>query len=74
VEDQGKGIAPQEVENIFQPFYRTEETRFESGFGLGLSLANRIIKLHKGYITVQSQLGKGSTFTIILPIASAATK
>lgn len=71
VEDEGKGIAPGEIENIFQPFYRTEETKFEPGFGLGLSLANRIIKLHKGYITVRSVSGKGTTFTIILPIASA---
>lgn len=67
VKDNGKGIPRQELENIFQPFYRVEESRSEGGFGLGLSLAERIIKLHKGSIAVQSETGKGTLFTILLP-------
>jgi two-component system, OmpR family, sensor histidine kinase ArlS len=69
VEDKGKGIESSEIDKIFQPFYRVGETRAEVGFGLGLSLANRIIKIHKGTISVSSQPGKGTTFVIQLPSA-----
>lgn len=67
--DQGIGINEKELGNIFQPFYRAGESASIKGFGLGLSLANRIIKLHKGTIAVRSTLGQGSTFTIELPAA-----
>jgi two-component system sensor histidine kinase ArlS len=70
VSDQGMGIPKDELENIFQPFYRVEEHRTAGGFGLGLSLAQRIIKLHKGSIDVQSEPGMGTIFTIRLPSAS----
>jgi two-component system, OmpR family, sensor histidine kinase ArlS len=69
VEDKGKGIESSEIDKIFQPFYRVGETRAEVGFGLGLSLANRIIKIHKGTISVSSQPGRGTTFVIQLPSA-----
>jgi len=69
VEDKGRGIAQDEWENIFQPFYRTDDSHSLPGFGLGLSLAMRIIKLHKGWITVDSVPGEGSTFFIKLPNA-----
>jgi two-component system, OmpR family, sensor histidine kinase ArlS len=69
IEDKGKGIEEVEWEKIFQPFYRSDEDHSIPGFGLGLSLARRIIKLHKGWITVDSVLGKGSVFTIKLPSA-----
>lgn len=69
VEDKGKGIGEKEWENIFQPFYRADESHSIPGFGLGLSLATRIIKLHKGWITVDSVLGQGSTFLIRIPNA-----
>ena len=69
VEDKGKGIGESEWENIFQPFYRTDEGHSIPGFGLGLSLAMRIIKLHKGRISVDSILGQGSVFLICLPNA-----
>lgn len=69
VEDKGRGIGEEEWENIFQPFYRTDEGHAIPGFGLGLSLARRIIKLHKGWITVDSVLGQGSVFLIRLPTA-----
>ena len=67
--DEGPGIPDSELENIFQPFYRIEETRSIAGFGLGLSLASRIIKLHKGDIKVESTPGIGTTFELHLPVA-----
>ena len=69
VEDDGKGIPENELPNIFQPFYRTEDSRPIIGFGLGLPLVNRIVKLHKGHIKVRSVVGKGTTFLIQLPMA-----
>lgn len=71
VSDHGVGIAEEELERIFQPFYRVEESRTAKGFGLGLSLASRIVKLHKGTIEVSSDRNKGSLFTISLPAAPA---
>jgi len=69
VEDKGKGIEKEEWERIFQPFYRTDEAHAMPGFGLGLSLARRIIKLHKGWVSVDSVIGTGSTFLIQFPSA-----
>jgi two-component system sensor histidine kinase ArlS len=71
VEDKGRGISPEEREKIFQPFYRTEEGHSIPGFGLGLSLSRRILQLHKGWISVEPAVGKGSVFYIRLPMASA---
>ncbi|MEP7108450.1 MAG: HAMP domain-containing sensor histidine kinase [Ferruginibacter sp.] len=73
IEDEGKGINEMELQNIFQPFYRAENSHHITGFGLGLSLASRFIKLHKGEISVQSLVNKGTTFTIILPIARSSS-
>jgi len=69
VEDEGKGIPENELQNIFQPFHRAEDSRSIVGFGMRLPLVNRIIKLHKGHIKVNSVVGKGTTFNIQLPIA-----
>ncbi len=69
VQDKGIGIPEAELAHIFQPFYRVNDDRIKEGFGLGLSLASRIIKLHNGKIKVSSKLGDGSLFTIRLPIA-----
>jgi two-component system sensor histidine kinase ArlS len=71
VTDQGKGINQSDLNSIFQPFYRAPEISTGHGFGLGLSLTDRIIKLHKGRIDVHSVSGKGTRFTIILPHARA---
>jgi len=70
IKDKGLGIPESEIENIFQPFYRLNENKSESGFGLGLSMAERIIKLHNGRISVTSKLSEGTNFTIILPSAT----
>jgi len=69
ISDDGKGIEESELKNIFQPFYRSDDDSAVKGFGLGLSLANRIIKLHKGYINVASTVNKGSSFIVYLPTA-----
>ena len=67
VMNKGDIIAEEEIENIFQPFYRSTNVGQAKGFGLGLALAKRIISLHKGQIEVQSDLINGTTFTITLP-------
>jgi len=69
VKDSGIGISKKDSLLIFKDFHRVEQgltSNFE-GVGLGLTLSKRIIELHKGEITVQSELNKGSTFTILLP-------
>jgi two-component system sensor histidine kinase ArlS len=67
VVNQGNVIPEEELPQIFQPFYRGSGTGKARGFGLGLSLAQRIIALHKGTILVQSDPERGTCFTIELP-------
>jgi len=68
VSDSGIGIKPKDQEKLFQRFYRVENKNI-SGFGIGLYLASEIIQRHKGKIWVESEEGKGSTFSFSLPIA-----
>ncbi|MCU1227682.1 MAG: diguanylate cyclase protein [Acidobacteria bacterium] len=70
VADQGIGIAPDELQRIFDEFYQTEEGRRSrrGGTGLGLSLTRNFVELHHGRIEVQSTPGKGSCFTMYLPV------
>lgn len=68
VEDSGPGIAAEEISLIFEPFYRGQNVRNISGAGLGLAIAARSIARHGGSLTVQSQEGQGSRFTITLPL------
>jgi two-component system sensor histidine kinase PilS (NtrC family) len=63
IADSGQGIPPEEKEKIFEPFFTTKE----GGTGLGLSIVHKIIENHNGVIKVESDVGKGSTFTIFLP-------
>ncbi len=74
IHNSGKGIPEQEIANIFQPFYRVDESLATKGFGLGLPLAYRIIKLHQGTISVDSAALKETSFTIILPQAASFKK
>ncbi|AUG06111.1 ATP-binding protein [Pseudomonas sp. S09G 359] len=66
VTDNGCGIAPDSVQKIFDPFFTTKPVG--EGTGLGLSLSYGIVKKHRGAITVGSELGKGTTFRVVLPI------
>jgi two-component system NtrC family sensor kinase len=65
VSDNGKGIPADHLTRIFEPFYTTKAPG--RGTGLGLSVSHRIVKQHGGHIRVESQLGQGSAFTVILP-------
>ncbi|WP_343901086.1 sensor histidine kinase [Arthrobacter rhombi] len=69
VTDQGPGIAPEEQERIFERFYRVDaaRTRQTGGTGLGLSIVKHVISNHGGEITLWSQPGQGSTFTVRMP-------
>lgn len=67
VSSKGKPIAKEEMEKIFQPFYRSATAEGKSGFGLGLALAKRIIGLHKGMLSVASDGMNETTFTIAIP-------
>lgn len=66
VSDSGKGIPPQNLESIFEPYFTTKE--LGEGTGMGLAMAKGIVESYGGEITVQSNIGKGSIFTIYLPI------
>jgi signal transduction histidine kinase len=67
VRDQGAGMSPEELENIFHPFFTTKE----SGTGLGLALTHQMVVEHGGEISVQSKVGSGTTFRVILPTVVA---
>jgi len=68
IEDSGRGIPPEAIPKIFDRFFRVPDPDGETpGTGLGLAIAQRIVKNHGGVITVESEFGKGSTFTIHLP-------
>ncbi len=69
VEDSGVGIPKEDQERIFERFYRVDKSRSKDvgGTGLGLSIVKHAVLVHKGTITLDSELGKGSTFTVTLP-------
>jgi len=64
VRDSGAGIPEKDIEDIFNPFFTTKK----DGSGLGLSISHQIVQEHGGYIVVESQVGKGTTFLINLPV------
>jgi signal transduction histidine kinase len=68
ITDTGPGISEEHLPHIFEPFFTTKDEG--KGTGLGLSLAYRIIQNHGGHIHAESSPGKGTTFTIELPIGS----
>lgn len=70
VVDDGIGIASDQLPFIFNRFYRVDKSRSQAGSGLGLSFVDFIIKLHKGNISVDSHVGKGTCFKITLPLSS----
>jgi len=72
--DNGIGIAIADQKNIFQPFYRGDNTGNRNGHGIGLSLAEKIIVSHKGMLSFTSAPDKGTTFIVLLPINLNSTK
>jgi len=71
--DHGAGIPSDQITHIFDRFYRGDPSRTKNltaGYGLGLAIAQRLAELHHGKITVKSEVGTGSTFTFMLPVAS----
>ena len=67
VRDSGEGIEERYYSKIFEPYYTSKKGKEQGGFGLGLAICKNIVERYGGYITVRSELGKGSTFTIFLP-------
>jgi two-component system sensor histidine kinase GlrK len=70
VSDDGPGIPAGEVQNIFKHFYqsRNQKAKGQQGTGLGLAIARHIVEAHKGRIWAESQMGRGSTFHVVLPV------
>jgi signal transduction histidine kinase len=69
VEDQGRGIPPEDMDVIFQPFHSS----FEKGTGLGLAIVHRIVTDYNGTINVSSRLGAGTVVTVRLPVRGTTT-
>jgi signal transduction histidine kinase len=67
VKDQGRGMQTKDLKNVFVPFWRGDNVRDITGHGIGLPLAEKIVKLHKGTIVVDSQLNVGTEVTITIP-------
>jgi signal transduction histidine kinase len=67
VKDRGKGIPPENMEKIFDPYFSTKDTVTQKGMGLGLAICYSIIKKHDGHIAIHSQVGKGTTVELYLP-------
>jgi signal transduction histidine kinase len=67
IQDTGAGITPENLGRMFEPFFTTKKT----GTGLGLAISHRIVIEHRGTIEVQSEMNKGSTFSILLPVVNA---
>jgi signal transduction histidine kinase len=74
VEDTGMGIAAEDQARIFERFYRADKARGRElgGAGLGLAIAQWIVKLHRASITVQSEIGSGSVFRLEIPAITSA--
>ncbi|MBW4460982.1 MAG: PAS domain-containing protein [Nodosilinea sp. WJT8-NPBG4] len=67
VQDQGIGIPEENQENIFEPFYRAKNVDYIAGTGLGLAIVKQGVQAHHGTISLESEIGRGTTFTITLP-------
>ena len=67
IQDSGKGIAKEHIPHIFDRFYKVDKSRRDEGTGLGLAISKHIMNAINGSIKVESQLGNGATFYIIIP-------
>jgi signal transduction histidine kinase len=68
ISESGIGIPDKDLDHIFQPFYRASNSTSARGHGIGLSLVQKIVQIHKGTIQVKSKLGEGTIFTIVFPV------
>ena len=71
ISDTGEGIPAEEVPYVFEPYRQATKRKGRLGVGLGLAIVKRIVTAHKGQLCVESQLGVGSRFTVLLPVLSA---
>jgi signal transduction histidine kinase len=69
--DQGVGIEPGIIGRVFEPFFTTRQVGEGHGTGLGLAISHAIVAAHSGTLSVESEVGKGSTFRVDLPAAPA---
>ncbi|MCG9893450.1 MAG: PAS domain S-box protein [Thermosynechococcaceae cyanobacterium MS004] len=70
VQDQGIGIPPEAIQNLFESFFRANNVGNVVGTGLGLSIVKRLVDIHGGSISVESEIGCGTVFTVVLPLHS----
>ncbi len=68
VQDTGEGIPAKNHKNIFEPYFTTKKEKEQTGFGLGLAICKNVVERYGGYVTVKSQLDKGSIFTMFFPL------
>jgi signal transduction histidine kinase len=73
VQDEGIGIPPEDLKKLFSSFHRAKNVGNIPGTGLGLSIVKTSVQLHGGKISVDSEVGVGTTFTVTLPLNSGAT-
>jgi signal transduction histidine kinase/ligand-binding sensor domain-containing protein/CheY-like chemotaxis protein len=69
VTDNGSGIGQEDMKRVFDPFFQTADRK--PGTGIGLSIVKRIVEQHQGKVTVESELGRGTTFRIVMPVAQS---
>ena len=68
IKDEGIGIPPEDLPHIFEGFYRGKSTKESTGHGIGLAVARQIVEAHGGSIMVDSEVNKGTTFSVIFPV------
>jgi len=72
ISDNGSGMSPEVVRHAFEPFFRAQEVRTTPGTGLGLSIVKRVIDVSGGTVSVASEVGRGTTFVVHLPLATSS--